>query len=93
MLQLDDKKVMLIGSSAGDPKSTVNYNSENNTFTEGPRLNMNRHMCGCAVFKSPMHDGRTVALVVGSNIYSIAYTSEILDFTMPGNEWEACKQT
>ena len=91
MLQLDDKKVMLIGSAAGDPKSTVNYNSENNTFTEGPRLNMNRHMCGCAVFKSPMHDGRLVALVVGG-VYS-EKTSEILDFTKPGNEWEACKQT
>ena len=91
MLQLDDKKVMLIGSSAGDPKSTVNYNSENNTFTEGPRLNENRAVSGCMVFKSPMHDGRTVALVVGG--YYSSKTSEILDFTKPGNEWEACKQT
>ena len=38
-----------------------------------------------------MHDGRPVALVVGG-LYS-EKTSEILDFTRPGHEWKACKQT
>ena len=95
MLQLDEKRVMLIGSdaNANDKKSTVNYNSEINTFTEGPRLNEERALSGCAVFKSPMHDGRPVALVVGGRYFATKKTSEILDFTKPGNEWEACKQT
>ena len=93
MLQLDEKRVMLIGSDGNGKKSTVNYNLENNTFTEGPKLNEERPWSGCTVFKSPMHDGRPVALVVGG-IYSKAKkTSEILDFTKPENEWEACKQT
>ena len=81
---------MVIGSERHG-KSTVNYNIENNTFTEGPRLNQNRFDSGCAVFKSPVHDGRPVALVVGG--WFSKKTSEILDFTNPGNEGEACKQT
>ena len=92
MLQLDEKRVMLIGSGwYHDKQTTVNYNFGNNTFTKGPRLNQKRKEAGCVVFKSPMHDGRPVALVVGG--FNSKSTSEILDFTKPGNKWVPCKQT
>jgi hypothetical protein len=52
---------------------------EDQTWSEGPKLNKGRYGHACGVFNSSAHQGRTVAIVAGGY-----YTSsvEILDFAM-----------
>ena len=46
----------------------------------------------CAVFQSALHNNRHVAIVAGGWVEDGNYSStEILDFTDPGNTWTNCK--
>ena len=43
----------------------------------------------CTVFKSPLHDGRSIAIVAGGDGYgSVGYKAEVLDFTQDGASWQ-----
>ena len=42
----------------------------------------------CTIFKSPLHDGRSIAIVAGSYAGSGERKAEVLDFTQDGASWQ-----
>ena len=85
MADLGDGRIMIIG---GIPthREVIIYHQAKKSFTQGPSLRFDRYTLACPIFRSPLHNGRPVIMVVGSkpNI-------EILDFTIPGSVWEERK--
>ena len=85
------KYVMLIGGFAdGDyQKSVLVYDIENGfSYKEGALMNHARSSHSCSTMKSPAHEGRTVAVVAGSDFGDGKDTAEILDFDISGGAWE-----
>ena len=41
----------------------------------------------CTIFKSPLHDGRSIAIVAGGYGY-VSNKAEVLDFTQDGASWQ-----
>ena len=85
------KYVMVIGGIVDDDsyqKSVLVYDTENGfSYKEGPPMNHARSDHSCSTMKSPAHEGRTVAVVAGG--YGDGpYSTEILDFAIPGSAWE-----
>ena len=50
-----------------------------------------RIMHACTIFQDPVHNGRPIAIVAGSEGGSESYTAEIWDFTVEGTSWVASK--
>ena len=50
-----------------------------------------RYWHACTIFKSPLHDGRSIAIVAGSWEGSGSKKAEVLDFTQDGASWQESK--
>jgi len=85
IIKLPNRKVMIIG---GSPyylgRSVIVYDFATNTFNRMPSLPSKRVEFGCAVFNSPFHNMRPVALAVGGDGHN---TAEILDYTQSNPQW------
>jgi hypothetical protein len=81
--------VMNIGghpSSVG--RSVIIFDSSNDfSHEDGPSLIKRRYDQACSTMVSPAHEGRTVVVVAGGTGDG-ADTAEILDYTMPGSNWQ-----
>ena len=64
-------------------------NNINNGHVEVASMKHARYYHACTIFKSPLHDGRPVAIVAGG--YGSPKTAEILDFTQDGSTWQESK--
>merc|ERR1719228_3046540 len=86
MINLHDKKVMILGgSSSSNEKSVVIFNPEDESFTNGPTLLYERDGAACTLFLSPLHDNRPVVLVAGGSFQA---TAEVYDYTNGNAAWE-----
>jgi len=65
-------------------KSTIEFDPATETFKDLAALKRKRLNSGCAVFYSPLHNGRPVALAAGGQGQA---TAEILDYTQPNSKW------
>ena len=50
-----------------------------------------RYGHSCTIFKSPLHDGRSIAIVAGGCCGSVENKAEVLDFTQDGASWQESK--
>ena len=85
------KYVMVIGGFVDGvwQKSVLVYDTENGfSYKEGTPMNYARARHSCSTMKSPAHEGRTVAVVAGSDFGDGKDTAEILDFDISGGAWE-----
>ena len=64
-------------------------NNINNGHVDVASMTYERSSHACTIFKSPLHDGRPVAIVAGG--YGSPKTAEILDFTEDGSTWQKSK--
>ena len=84
MVKLMDGKVMILGGKPNTiGRSVIIYDPKDETFTDGPNMLLKRDSAACTVFKSLMHGGRPVVLIVGH-----LNTAEILDYTVKDATWE-----
>ena len=88
MVTLPDGKVMIIGAASPNP---INRNAviidpanTNNSYTDVPSTNYIRKRAACALFNSPLHDGRPVVLVAGGDSTT---TAEVYDYTV-ADQWQ-----
>ena len=98
MVKLTDGRVMIIGGKTERSSKTelpdvlifnpVNMSFFADGFTEGPNMLLKRSSLACTVFKSQMHGGRSVVLVVGGAGRGQSNTSEILDYEKANATWE-----
>ena len=93
LVQLSNGEVLMIGGNDCDIsedkyKLVKKYNPQSNTFSDQPKLNFDRYMSGCAVFKSAKHSNREVVYVGGGD--NGGKTAEILDYTVT-DQWEQGK--
>ena len=64
-------------------------NNINNGHVDVASMTYERKGHACTIFKSPLHDGRPVAIVAGGR--GSPKTAEILDFTEDGSTWKKSK--
>ena len=91
IVKLNSTTVLLTGSYTSSMRDTTLYfNAETSQFDNGPRMLHGRFNHGCAVYNSPLHGNRPVAIVAGGSADSKA---EVLDFTLDNPSWESSKYT
>ena len=49
-------------------------------------MNIERYGCGCTIFNSPAHNGRSVLIVVGGTL--LQKNAEIWDYSVVGSKWQ-----
>ena len=49
-------------------------------------MNIKRSGCGCTIFNSPAHNGRSVLIVVGGTLSQ--KNAEIWDYSVEGSKWQ-----
>lgn len=100
MVRFEENKSILIGGKVGRKTidSTVVFDHNTGTFSEGPKLVTKRKDQGCAVFNSPQHNGRPVVVVGGQGTVGGPGGTgrgindvEAWDFTISGTSFERCK--
>ena len=76
---------------SGTTSSVLLYetNNINNGHVDVASMIHERSSHACTIFKSPLHDGRPVAIVAGG--WGSPKTTEILDFTEDGSTWQKSK--
>ena len=76
---------------SGRTSSVLLYetNNINNGHVNVASMTYARDSHACTIFKSPLHDGRPVAIVAGG--WGSPITAEILDFTEDGSTWKKSK--
>ena len=82
---------MLIGGNKGWYTATVlkfNSSNLNNDPMQMQSMVHARHSHACTVFKSPLHDGRSIAIIAGGCCGSAENKAEVLDFTKDGASWQ-----
>ena len=84
---------MLIGGLLDSGKITatvLKFNSSN--LSNDPILIQSmvheRYGHACTIFKSPLHDGRSIAIIAGGCCGSAENKAEVLDFTKDGASWQ-----
>ena len=82
---------MLIGGRLDSGRTATvlkfNSNSLNNDPVQVQSMVYKRLGHACSVFKSPLHDGRSIAIVAGG-WGSGSEKAEVLDFTQDGASWQ-----
>ena len=62
------------------------FNTSNSfSYIEGPNMIEDRFNHACSIIVSPAHEGRPLAIMAGKN------TAEVLDFSIPGSNWQLSK--
>ena len=97
MVTLDSGKVLIIGGYSG-----YQYTRSRNVTLFDPNkypfnpyvvsdsfLIYDRYRAGCAVYNSPMHNGRPVILMAGGDYQA---TAEVLDYTQTNASWTESKK-
>ena len=83
---------MLIGGNLDSGKTATvlkfNSNSLNNDPIQMQSMLHKRYGHSCTIFKSQLHDGRSIAIVVGGCCGSGPNKAEVLDFTQDGASWQ-----
>ena len=86
---------MLIGGrlDSGGTATVLKFNSSslNNDPVQVKSMVHERISHACTVFKSPLHDGRSIAIVAGGCCFSVENKAEVLDFTQDGASWQESK--
>ena len=94
MVQLSDKRIMLLGSeakNAGQSVTIFDANKQsfsNTTNNNNLKLKFRRSASACTLFNSLKHNNRSVVLAVGG---TGTRTSEVLDYTQNNAAWEQSK--
>ena len=84
MIKLPSGNVMVTGGDLSN-KEVLLFDQTTNTFEKNSNsLSTHRQGHGCAVFISPHHGGRPVAMVAGGFLEA---TAEIWDYTEPNSVW------
>ena len=82
---------MLIGGylHSGDTATVLKFNSSNlnNVPVQMQSMVHKRSNHACTIFKSPLHDGRSIAVVAGG-WGSGPNKADVLDFTQDGASWQ-----
>ena len=80
---------MLIGgvSDSGRTATVLKFSSSslNNDPVQVQSMVHERYKHACTIFKSPLHDGRSIAIVAG---FAGSNKAEVLDFTQDGASWQ-----
>ena len=76
-------------TDSGLTATVLKYNSSNlnNDPIQMQSMVYKRYGHACTVFKSPLHDGRSIAIVAGGS-GSGSNKAEVLDFTQDGASWQ-----
>ena len=81
---------MLIGgvSDSGGTATVLKFSSSslNNDPVQMQSMVHERSDHACTIFKSPLHDGRSIAIVAGGQ--GSPNKAEVLDFTQDGASWQ-----
>jgi hypothetical protein len=86
-----------VGQSGTSSKKTFFFNTDHNTWTDGPSLTIGRDNHSCALFKSPQHGHTDTVIVTGGYGLGDAYndghkhlaSTEYLN--LESNSWQAGK--
>jgi hypothetical protein len=99
LVSLNDTTALLIGGQGGsdgtfsvNSKATFYYNTDHNTWTDGPPLITGRGGHSCALFKSPQHGNTDTVIVTGGYNGNLDYlaSTEFLNLES-SNSWESGK--
>jgi len=84
MMKLPSGKIIITGGypSSSVGKEVLEFDPATNSYVDMPPLTTERRDHACAVFQSPQHEGRYVAMTAGGS-----RTAEILDYTQPNAKW------
>ena len=80
--------VLVTGGYRGSHQSSITngviiFDTSNSfSYIEGPNMIEDRSNHACSIILSPGHEGRPLAIVAGKN------TAEVLDFSIPGSNWQ-----
>jgi len=84
MVTLHDGRVMILGDGTDPLKNKVSiYDSNTDTFEDGPDLIYSREHAGAILFRSAKHNNRHVVLVAGGKTEKV----EVFDYTT-ASSWE-----
>jgi hypothetical protein len=94
LVSLNDTTLLLIGGILKEgtySKATFFYNTDHNTWTEGPSLIIGRYEHSCALFKSPKHDHNDTVIVTGgfNNVDGSLTSTKLLN--LDSNSWQSGK--
>ena len=83
---LHDGKVMILGASYPSSlrRNVIIMDPADNSFSTGPSMSYKREHAACALFYSPLHNGRPVVLAAGGSNQA---TAEVYDYTY-ANQWQ-----
>jgi len=86
MMKLPSGKIIITGGYPGSSvgKKVLEFDPATNSYVDMPPLTTIRYKHACAVFQSPQHEDRYVALAAGGEYEA---TAEILDYTQPNAKW------
>ena len=92
MMKLPSGKLLITGGEEPESvgKKVLEFDPATNSYDEMPPLTTERSEHACAVFQSPQHEGRYVALAAGGGGEA---TAEILDYSQPNAKWIPSKIT
>ena len=92
MIKLPSGKLLVTGGypSWSVGKKVLEYDPATNSYVEMPTLTTSRFQHACAVFQSPQHEGRYVAMAAGGRFEA---TAQILDYSQPNAKWTPSKIT
>ena len=85
MVDLEDGRAIILGGDQNENDVLI-YRSSDNSFESGPPLLFGRRFPACTLFRSPLHEGRQVVLVVGGKSDG-EVSAEVLDFTNTSSKW------
>ena len=90
MMKLPSGKLLVIGGSPSSSVGTkvLEFDPATNSYDDMPPLTTYRWDHACAVFQSPQHEDRYVAMIAGG-VYEA--TAEILDYSQPNAKWTPSK--
>ena len=93
-----NRSVMIMGKSLSyfGSQITFLFNMDTEKFFQMPDMVGNRTQAGCALFNSPMHDGRPVVAIGGGQSFDSSdnpgdSTIEVLDYTQADSTWREGK--
>ena len=89
MVDLEDGRAIILGGDQNENDVLI-YRSSDNSFESGPPLLFGRRFPACTLFRSPLHEGRQVVLVVGGKSDG-EVSAEVLDFTNTSSKWMQSK--
>jgi hypothetical protein len=92
LVSLNDTTLLLIGGRLQGgtySKATYYYNTDHNTWTDGPSLTIGRDDHSCALFKSPQHGHTDTVIVTGGFDGGELASTEFLN--LESNSWQSGK--